>query len=285
MPCWQLLGEQARERLTPYASLQPEVVVVRGLRRVDGGVGDTRPRLGFTRRQARGDVLGPLRAQGAGRAGRVDRRGRARGAGRGRAGHDAHGRRAVRVRLGRAGAALRRGDRRPTTCSSSRRRSGSTTWRATPSSPGRSPVRIASGEWLSSRHEFADADRAWRRPRRPARHRPRRRHHRGAPRRASMAADHDRLVVPHAWKTGISVAVAAHLAMVTPHMPFFEFLPAELCESRLRKELVDRRAGLRRRRARRSRAVPASASSSTATRSPSSPLPRPASPDAGHSAG
>jgi L-alanine-DL-glutamate epimerase-like enolase superfamily enzyme len=27
--------------------------------------------------------------------------------------------------------------------------------------------------------------------------------------------------------------------MVTPHMPFFEFLPAELCESRLRKELVD----------------------------------------------
>ena len=26
--------------------------------------------------------------------------------------------------------------------------------------------------------------------------------------------------------------------MVTPHMPFFEFLPAELCESRLRKELV-----------------------------------------------
>jgi L-alanine-DL-glutamate epimerase-like enolase superfamily enzyme len=26
--------------------------------------------------------------------------------------------------------------------------------------------------------------------------------------------------------------------MVTPHMPFFEFLPAQLCESRLRKELV-----------------------------------------------
>ena len=52
-----------------------------------------------------------------------------------------------------------------------------------------------------------------------------------------MAAEHDLLVVPHAWKTGISVAVAAQLAMVTPHMPFFEFLPAELCESRLRKEL------------------------------------------------
>ena len=34
------------------------------------------------------------------------------------------------------------------------------------------------------------------------------------------------------------MAVAAHLAMVTPQMPFFEFLPAELCESRLRKELT-----------------------------------------------
>ena len=53
-----------------------------------------------------------------------------------------------------------------------------------------------------------------------------------------MAGEAGLRVVPHAWKTGISVAVAAHLAMVTPHMPFFEFLPAELCESRLRKELT-----------------------------------------------
>ena len=53
-----------------------------------------------------------------------------------------------------------------------------------------------------------------------------------------LAAERGRLIVPHAWKTGISVAAAAHLAMVTPHMPFFEFLPAELCESALRKELT-----------------------------------------------
>jgi len=46
------------------------------------------------------------------------------------------------------------------------------------------------------------------------------------------------LIVPHAWKTGISVAVASNLAMVTPHILFFEFLPAEPCESRLRKELT-----------------------------------------------
>jgi L-alanine-DL-glutamate epimerase-like enolase superfamily enzyme len=45
-------------------------------------------------------------------------------------------------------------------------------------------------------------------------------------------------IVPHAWKTGISIAAAAHLAAVTPHCPFIEYLPAELCESSLRRELV-----------------------------------------------
>ncbi len=87
-----------------------------------------------------------------------------------------------------------------------------------------------------------------------------------------MAGDAGLRVVPHAWKTGISVAAAAHLATVTPHMPFFEFLPAELCESRLRKELtVDELVfsdG--------TLAIPASpgwASSSTATRSRSSSAP------------
>jgi L-alanine-DL-glutamate epimerase-like enolase superfamily enzyme len=101
----------------------------------------------------------------------------------------------------------------------------------------RSPVRIAQGEWLTTHHEFAalldaggvhvvqpDIGRV------------------GGLSEAlvvtRMAADRGLLVVPHAWKTGISVAVAAHLAMVSPHMPYFEFLPAELCESRLRKELL-----------------------------------------------
>jgi L-alanine-DL-glutamate epimerase-like enolase superfamily enzyme len=101
----------------------------------------------------------------------------------------------------------------------------------------RSPVRIAQGEWLTTRHEFAaliergcvqvvqpDIGRVGGLTE--------------ARRVVRMAADHDLLAVPHAWKTGISVAVAAHLATVTPHMPFFEFLPAELCESRLRKELT-----------------------------------------------
>jgi L-alanine-DL-glutamate epimerase-like enolase superfamily enzyme len=101
----------------------------------------------------------------------------------------------------------------------------------------RSPVPIAAGEWLSTRYEFETLIRSG-----------------GihvvqpdigrvggfseARRVAQLAAHEGRLVVPHAWKTGISVTAAAHLAMVTPNLPFFEFLPAELCQSRLRKELT-----------------------------------------------
>jgi L-alanine-DL-glutamate epimerase-like enolase superfamily enzyme len=100
----------------------------------------------------------------------------------------------------------------------------------------RSPVRIAQGEWLATRHEFRQlAERGAVHVLQPDVGRV------GglteARRVTALAAEHDLLVVPHAWKTGLSVAVAAHLAMVTPHMPFFEFLPAELCESRLRREL------------------------------------------------
>ena len=47
-----------------------------------------------------------------------------------------------------------------------------------------------------------------------------------------------RKVVPHAWKTGISIAASAHLAAVTPHCSYIEFRPASLCDSLLRKELV-----------------------------------------------
>ena len=99
------------------------------------------------------------------------------------------------------------------------------------------PLRIAAGEWLSTHYEFEDLV------------------HRGhvavvqpdigrvgglteAVKVTRLAAETGKLVVPHLWKTGISGAAAAHLATVTPHMPFFEFLPPALCESRLRKELV-----------------------------------------------
>ena len=34
------------------------------------------------------------------------------------------------------------------------------------------------------------------------------------------------------------IAASAHLAAITPHCPYIEFLPANLCDSLLRKELV-----------------------------------------------
>jgi L-alanine-DL-glutamate epimerase-like enolase superfamily enzyme len=45
-------------------------------------------------------------------------------------------------------------------------------------------------------------------------------------------------IVPHLWKTGLSMAAAAHLAATTENCAFIEFLPDELCESSLRRELV-----------------------------------------------
>ena len=53
-----------------------------------------------------------------------------------------------------------------------------------------------------------------------------------------MAKDRGRRIVPHCWKTGISISATAHLAFVTPHCPFIEFLPPTLSEDVLRRELV-----------------------------------------------
>ncbi len=100
-----------------------------------------------------------------------------------------------------------------------------------------SPIRIAAGEWQNSHFEFLDLV------------------HRAkldvlqpdigrvggfteALKVCQLAADHGRLIVPHCWKTGIGIAASAHLAFATPHCPFIEFLPPELCESQLRQELL-----------------------------------------------
>jgi L-alanine-DL-glutamate epimerase-like enolase superfamily enzyme len=101
----------------------------------------------------------------------------------------------------------------------------------------RSPIPIAAGEWLATRFEFLDLmDRG--------------RVHVVQPdvgrvggltearRVCDLAAKRERLVVPHGWKTGITVAATAQLAAVTPHMPFFEFVPQDVAESALRRELV-----------------------------------------------
>lgn len=100
-----------------------------------------------------------------------------------------------------------------------------------------SPIRIAMGEWLSTRHEFAaliergavdivqpDVGRVGGLTE--------------ARRVCALARDAGLSVVPHSWKTGITVAATAQLAAVTPEIPFFEVVPKELAHSALRRELT-----------------------------------------------
>lgn len=101
------------------------------------------------------------------------------------------------------------------------------------------PIPIAAGEWLTTRFEFAQLiDQGRIRVVQPDIGRV------GglteAMRVAGLAGSAGLPVVPHLWNTGISVAAALHFAAVTPHCPFIEYLPAELCESALRRELLIR---------------------------------------------
>jgi L-alanine-DL-glutamate epimerase-like enolase superfamily enzyme len=100
-----------------------------------------------------------------------------------------------------------------------------------------SGIRIAAGEWQTTKHEFRDlmdmgkVDVAQPDVGRVG----------GlteAMKVCDMAAERQRQIIPHCWKTGISISASAHLAAITPHCPFFEYLPAELTDSKLRQELV-----------------------------------------------
>jgi L-alanine-DL-glutamate epimerase-like enolase superfamily enzyme len=100
-----------------------------------------------------------------------------------------------------------------------------------------SPLRIAAGEWQTTRFEFIELmDKGQVDVVQPDIGRV------GglteAIRVCNLAQDRGRLIVPHCWKTGIGIAASAHLAAVLPHCPFIEFLPPELCDSQLRTDLV-----------------------------------------------
>jgi L-alanine-DL-glutamate epimerase-like enolase superfamily enzyme len=236
VPTWQLLGPQARDELVPYASLQPEVTSFDAYLESMVAWANTAREIGFTAAKLEATFSGPY-------------------AHKGLQGPDEWIEEVVRAVREAAGSEM--------TLMVDVQYAFDSVERALRTAEAlaphdvffletpmwvdalegyaeltrRSPVRIAQGEWLTTRHEFAQLlERGCVGVAQPDIGRV------GglteARRVAQMAAEHDVLVVPHAWKTGISIAVAAQLAMVTPHMPFFEFLPAELCESRLRKELV-----------------------------------------------
>jgi L-alanine-DL-glutamate epimerase-like enolase superfamily enzyme len=99
-----------------------------------------------------------------------------------------------------------------------------------------SPVNIALGEWQNTRFEFLeymnadavdvvqpDVGRVGGLTE--------------AKRVALHARDRGLAVVPHCWKSAIGIAASAHLAAVAPTCTFIEFLPKELADSALRRDL------------------------------------------------
>jgi L-alanine-DL-glutamate epimerase-like enolase superfamily enzyme len=99
-----------------------------------------------------------------------------------------------------------------------------------------SPVRVALGEWQQTRFEFLefmnrdaldvvqpDVGRVGGLTE--------------ARRVAMLARDRGLTVVPHCWKSAIGIAASAHLAAISPTCSFIEFLPKELADSSLRREL------------------------------------------------
>ncbi len=99
------------------------------------------------------------------------------------------------------------------------------------------PMKIAGGEWLATRWEFAElADQGGVQVLQPDVGRV------GGIGEAKivcdMAAERGRLIVPHCWKTGVSISATAHLAFTVAHCPFIEYLPPRLCHERLRRELA-----------------------------------------------
>lgn len=52
------------------------------------------------------------------------------------------------------------------------------------------------------------------------------------------AAARGKIVVPHCWKSGIGIAATAQVAAASPSCPYFEFTPAAVSESAIRRDLV-----------------------------------------------
>lgn len=236
LPCWRLLGEQAHDSLTPYASLMPQVSTFELFVPAMVELVLESRRLGF--RAAKLELIfdGPYANMGLRES--DDRATEVIAAVREAVGSDF----TLMVDVGYAFDTVDRAVRaieawEPFDLYFVETPLWSDDLDGYAELARRVPVRIAAGEWLSTRFEFAELlDHGLVAVAQPDVGRV------GglteARRVCELAAAREREVVPHCWKTGISVAAAAHLAAVTPHCPFFEFLPGTLAESALRRELV-----------------------------------------------
>ena len=235
-PCYELLGGRVRESVTPYASLQPEVSSLEDYRESLVGWAREAKRSRFKAAKMELVFSGPYRHKGL--AGSEEEMAEVIGAVREAVGTDfvlmvdvAYG----FPDAGRAVATLRgwvdfdlyfvetplasddlRGYARVT---------------------AEQPIPIAAGEWLTTRFEFEDLmDRGRIQVAQPDVGRV------GglteAKRVTQMAQERGLTVVPHLWKTGISVAAAAHLAASSPNCRYIEYLPPGLSESALRRHLL-----------------------------------------------
>jgi L-alanine-DL-glutamate epimerase-like enolase superfamily enzyme len=99
------------------------------------------------------------------------------------------------------------------------------------------PMKVAAGEWLATRHEFRELmDVGGVQVAQPDVGRV------GGLSEAKivcdMAAARGVTIVPHCWKTAISLSATAHLAFATAHCAYIEYLPPQLCHETLRRELA-----------------------------------------------
>jgi L-alanine-DL-glutamate epimerase-like enolase superfamily enzyme len=235
-PCWELLGERARDSITPYASLQPEVSGFDAYRDSMAAWGAEARRRGYTAAKAEVILRGPYAHKG--QVEPDERTTEVVAAVRQAVGTDV----TLMVDVGYAwsdpGVAIRTIRHwQPFDLFFVETPVPSDDLEGLARVATEQPIPVAAGEWLTTRFEFADLmDRGRVQVAQPDIGRV------GglteATRVCDMARERGLTVVPHLWKTGISIAAATHLAAVTPHCPFIEFLPAELSESALRQSLL-----------------------------------------------
>jgi len=99
------------------------------------------------------------------------------------------------------------------------------------------PMKVAAGEWLATRYEFRELmDVGGVQVAQPDVGRV------GGLSEAKVVCDmaeaRDVTIVPHCWKTAISLSATAHLAFATSHCAYIEYLPPQLCHETLRRELA-----------------------------------------------